>query len=110
MLAALPRLLDGYFINQSEDELRTRTAVVKELIESQLEQAQGSGSDAPRPILTGTDPIAASQYVTKALGSAESGYLHDKTQDVAQANVSVTIATSPQSAAGCRLRTRGTVA
>ena len=96
VLAALPRLLDGYFINQSEDELRTRTAVVKELIESQLEQAQGSGSDAPRPILSGTDPIAASQYVTKALGSAESGYLHDKTQDVAQANVSVTIATSPQ--------------
>jgi signal transduction histidine kinase len=98
VLAALPRLLDGYFINQSEDELRTRTSVVEQLVLTKLEQAQSAGGDTYHPILAGTDQLAGSEFVTKALGSTDSGFLHDLTQNVAQANVSVTIAPSPQQA------------
>ena len=36
VLAALPRLLDGYFVKQSEDELRTRTSVMKQLVYGRL--------------------------------------------------------------------------
>src|SRR6185436_11077936 len=68
----------------------------KELIQSQLQQAQAAGTNAPRPILEGTGSLHASDYVNSALGSTTGGYVHDKTQDVAQANVSVSIATSPQ--------------
>ena len=58
VLAALPRLLDGYFINQSEDELRTRTSVVEQLVLTKLEQAQSAGGDTYHPILAGTDQLA----------------------------------------------------
>ena len=92
VLAALPRLLDGYFINQSEDELRTRTGVMKVLVYNRLVQAQTAGVDAPRPILLLTEPMKASRFVEEALGTAEAGFLHDLTQNVAQANLTVTIA------------------
>jgi HAMP domain-containing protein len=95
VLAALPRLLDGYFINQSEDELRTRTGVMKVLVYNRLVQAQTAGVDAPRPILLQTDPMRASDFVTQALGTSDSGFLHDLTQNVAQANVTVSIAAAP---------------
>jgi two-component system sensor histidine kinase BaeS len=98
VLAALPRLLDGYFINQSEDDLRTRTGVMKTLVYQRLLQAQSAGVDAPRPILLATDPMRASDFVEEALGTANAGYLHDLTQSVAQANVTVTIASSAEQA------------
>jgi two-component system, OmpR family, sensor histidine kinase BaeS len=96
VLAALPRLLDGYFIKQSEDELRTRTGVMKVLVYTRLVQFQTVGVDAPHPILQVTQPVSASQFVTAALGTEGNGFLHDLTQNVAQANVSVTIASAPE--------------
>jgi signal transduction histidine kinase len=95
VLASLPRLLDGYFVQQAQEDLRTRTGVVSTFVGSRLVQYQGAGVDAPRPILQPTDPLTASAGVRQALGSPTEGFVRDLAADFAQANVRVTIATDP---------------
>jgi signal transduction histidine kinase len=93
VLASLPRLLDGYFAQQVQEDLRTRTSVMSVLIARELIQAQG-GADAPQPILHETQPPSASQAVRNALGTPEQGYVRELAQLIAQANVTITIADS----------------
>ena len=95
VLASLPRLLDGYFVQQSLDDLRTRTSVMETLVFNRLVQAQTAGVEAPRAILEPTEPLRASRYVREALGTPEAGYLRDLVERVARANVTVTIAEDP---------------
>jgi signal transduction histidine kinase len=92
---ALPRLLDGYFVQQAREDLLTRTGVMGTLVAKSLAQTQSAGVEAPRPILQPTTPLTASQAVVDALGTASQGFLRQAAQDVAQANVEVTIATDP---------------
>jgi len=93
VLATLPRLLDGYFVQQTQEDLRVRTGVMTQLVAIRLLQYQLAGVDAPRPILQRTDPPTASTGVHEALGTADSGFVRRLAQEVAQADVTITIAT-----------------
>ena len=95
VLASLPRLLDGYFQQQAQEDLRTRTGVMRLFVVNRLLQFQTAGNEAPRPILQPTDPLTASEAVSQALGSPEGGFIRQLAQEVAQANVTVTIAADP---------------
>src|SRR5690242_3411425 len=91
VFATLPRLLDGYFLDQAQQDLNRRTQQVGFFIALDIIRAS-SGSDAPRPILEG-DPLAATQAVQDALGTADKGNVLDLAQLVAQSNIHVQIAT-----------------
>ncbi|HEY7023400.1 MAG TPA: HAMP domain-containing sensor histidine kinase [Candidatus Limnocylindrales bacterium] len=91
VFATLPRLLDGYFLDQAQQDLNRRTQQVGFFIFLDIYRAS-SGSAAPRPILEG-DPLTAAQAVQDALGTSESGNVLDIAQLLAQANVHVQIAT-----------------
>ncbi|MDP8904682.1 MAG: HAMP domain-containing histidine kinase [Chloroflexota bacterium] len=95
VLASLPRLLDGYFVQQAVDDLRTRTSVMETLIYNRLVQYQLAGVDAPRPILLPTEPLSVSNTVRQALGTAQAGFIRDLAERVALANVTVTIGADP---------------
>jgi signal transduction histidine kinase len=95
VLASLPRLLDGYFAQQAQEDLRTRTGIMVLLLSDRLLRAQG-GDEAPRPILEATDPPSASEALREALGTADEGAVRELAQLVAQANVSITIAADPE--------------
>jgi signal transduction histidine kinase len=92
VLAALPRLLDGYFLEQERTNLDTRGEIMAFLIDLQLTQALGLNTGSPRPIILPTDPPSASDAVRAALGDAEAGTVKDLTDVVAKANVTITIA------------------
>jgi signal transduction histidine kinase len=92
VLASIPRLLDGYFAQQAQEDLRTRTGVMRLLVARELIQTQAASSGAPQPILHETEPLSASQAVRDAMGTPEQGYIRELAQLVAQANVTVTIA------------------
>ena len=94
VLATLPRLLDGYFVQQAREDLRLRTGVVRQIIVTRLLQYQLAGVEAPRPILEG-DPPRGSAGVREALGTADAGFVRGVALEIAQANVSVTIASDP---------------
>ena len=95
VLASLPRLLDGYFAQQAQEDLNTRTGVMVLLLSDRLLRAQG-GEDALAPILEGTNPPTASTAVREALGTPDAGYVRRLAQLVAQANVGITIAADPE--------------
>ncbi len=94
VLATLPRLLDGYFVQQAQEDLRLRTGVVRQLVVIQLLQYQLAGVEAPRPILEGDPPRAASG-VRAAFGEPSQGFVRRLAQEVAQANVTVILASDP---------------
>jgi signal transduction histidine kinase len=91
VLASLPRLLDGYFVQQAQEDLRLRSGVMIALVASRLAQYQTAGVEAPRPILQPTDPLTAAPGVVQALDT--DGVVREMARDVAQANVTVRIAT-----------------
>jgi signal transduction histidine kinase len=91
VFATLPRLLDGYFLDQAQQDLNRRTQQVGFFIALDIIRAS-SASDAPRPILDG-DPLAATQAVQDALGTPDKGNVLDLAQLFAQANIHVQIAT-----------------
>ncbi|MDQ3937417.1 MAG: HAMP domain-containing protein, partial [Chloroflexota bacterium] len=95
VLASLPRLLDGYFAQQAQEDLRTRAGVMGLFVVNRLLPLVASEREAPRPILLETDPPTASDDLRQALGTAQSGFVRRLAQDVAQANVTVTIAADP---------------
>ena len=92
VFATLPRLLDGYFLDQAQQDLNRRTNVAGTFLALALFNYQDSGGDAPRPILEG-DPLVASQGVKDTLGTAEQGRVLQMAQQIVQANVTVQIAT-----------------
>jgi len=92
MVATLPRLLDGYFAQQSTADLNRRAGVVKLFIGSRLFAYQSGSGGAPQAILQPTDPISASDGLKAVLGTPEDGLVAGLARDVAQANITVTIA------------------
>ncbi|HEY5489106.1 MAG TPA: hypothetical protein VIK00_04635, partial [Candidatus Limnocylindrales bacterium] len=67
VFATLPRLLDGYFLDQAQQDLNRNTQKAGFFVALEVLRYQGSGNDAPRPILEGAPPAAA-QGVQDALG------------------------------------------
>jgi signal transduction histidine kinase len=96
VLAALPRLLDGYFERQERTNLETRAAIIGTFLRVQLTQQLDLDSGNPRAILMATTPPTASPYLRQALGSSERGIVKTLTEVVALANVQITIADSQQ--------------
>ena len=92
MFATLPRLLDGYFAQQAREDLGRRTGEIRLLITGRLLQYQSAGVEAPRPILQPTEPLSVASGLRESLGTAEGGYVFELARDIAQANVTVTIA------------------
>jgi signal transduction histidine kinase len=95
VVATLPRLLDGYFAQQSTDDLQRRAGVMRQFVTVELLRYQTGSGEAPRPILAPTDPISASDGLRSVLGNPDSGFVRRLAQDVALANVTITIAVDP---------------
>jgi signal transduction histidine kinase len=92
MLASLPRLLDGYFEDQAEEDLERRTGEIRLLVARELLRYQTGGEEAPRPILQPTEPLTIAPGVRETLGTPESGFVRELAELIALANVTVTIA------------------
>ncbi len=92
VFATLPRLLDGYFLDQAQQDLNRRTNVTGLFVALALLNYQAPGGEAPKPIIEG-DPPSAAQGVQDALGTADDGRVLQIAQQIAQANVTVQIAT-----------------
>lgn len=94
VLAALPRLLDGFFQQQTQQDLERRASVANLLVIQELLRYQTGGGGAPRPILQPTEPLTVADGVREALGTAERGFL-PQLAILVEADVTVRIATSP---------------
>jgi signal transduction histidine kinase len=94
VLAALPRLLDGYFAQQERNNLETRTDILVTFLRVQLTQQLELEGEHPRAILMYTTPPTVSSHVARALGDVDSGFVQRLTDLFAQANVEITIADS----------------
>lgn len=92
VLTTLPRLLDGYFAQQSSADLTRRTNIVRSFVINKLFEYRSVGTDAPRPILQPTVPLTAADGLRAALGTADQGFLRGVAELSAQANITVTIA------------------
>jgi signal transduction histidine kinase len=92
MFATLPRLLDGYFVQQAREDLGRRSGEVRQIITSRLLLYQSAGVQAPRPILQPTEPLSVAPGLLDSFGTPESGYVFGLARDIAQANVTITIA------------------
>ncbi|CAN5851844.1 hypothetical protein BH24CHL6_BH24CHL6_12390 [soil metagenome] len=96
VLASLPRLLDGYFAQQASEDLRTRTNVMRQFVASELLRYRDREPETHLPILTETDPPAASEGVREALGTARAGFVRELAETMVQANVTITIGPDPE--------------
>ncbi len=94
VLATLPRLLDGFFEQQTREDLSRRASVASLLVTTELLRYQTGGGGAPRPILQPTEPLTVADGVRTALGGSEGGFLR-QLAILVEANVTVTIAPSP---------------
>ncbi len=92
VFATLPRLLDGYFLDQAQEDLNRNTQKAGFFVALEVLRYQGSGNDAHRPILEGA-PLTAAQGVQDALGTHDNGQVLKVAQLLAQANITVQIAT-----------------
>ena len=86
VLVSLPRLLEGFFLDQEEANLRTRADAVATLLADELSVVSGAGA---RPILLPDEPGVST---TLALGTAERGKVRELTDEIARADVTVTLA------------------
>jgi signal transduction histidine kinase len=91
VFATLPRLLDGYFLDQAQQDLNRNTQKAGFFVALELLTYQRSGNDAPRPILEGT-PLEVAQGAKDALGAADKGAVLEIAQLLAQSNITVQIA------------------
>jgi two-component system sensor histidine kinase BaeS len=94
VLATLPRLLDDYFLQQAKDDLNRRTGEIGIFVAQEIFRYQNAGG-APRPLLQPTDPPTIADGLRDTLGTADQGFVSTLAQDLAQANVTVTIAADP---------------
>ena len=94
VLATLPRLLDGFFEQQTRQDLNRRAGVASLLVTTELLRYQTGGGGAPRPILQPTEPLTVADGVRQTLGGPDEGFLQDLAR-VVEANVTVTIAEGP---------------
>lgn len=93
VFATLPRLLDGYFVDQARQDLTRRTNVTGFFVALEVLRYQAANGQAPRPILEGTDPPTVAEGVQAALGNAQQGRVLEFAQQLAQTDVTVSIAT-----------------
>src|SRR5204862_5308738 len=92
IFATLPRLLDGYFAQQSTEDLGRRAGEVQVFISQQLVQYQiPNPKQAAKPILLPTEPLTVAPGVSDALGNASDGFVLQLVQTIAQADVTITI-------------------
>ena len=87
VLFSLPRLLDGYFVQQERDNLQSRAQTLATLIGSELARAASEGPT--HPILVG----GAGTFTTGL--TLQEGYVQGLTEDIALADVTVQIAPAP---------------
>jgi signal transduction histidine kinase len=96
VLISLPRLLDDYFVQQEQKNLTSRAQTMSVLIQLQLSDQLGLGTQSPRPVLAPTTPLTVSEATTAALfAPPEPGFLPNLARYVAQADVLLTISESP---------------
>ena len=88
VLLSLPRLLEGFFLEQEQTILEARVESVTAILAGELAEVSGSG--AVPLILPGDDAPGASTQWT--LGDATGGSVRDLTEKVAQADVYVALA------------------
>jgi two-component system sensor histidine kinase BaeS len=86
---SLPRLLDGYFQQQSQDDLRLRAGEVRAFVVDKL--AEYAFSDPPQPILMPTDPPVIADNVRQEL--APDSKFVTQLLPIARANITISIAT-----------------
>lgn len=86
VLLSLPRLLEGFFLDQERANLRTRADAVATLLADELSVVAAGGA---RPILLPSEPGIST---TLALGDAERGKVRELTEEIARADVTVTLA------------------
>ena len=91
VLVSLPRLLEGFFLDQEQANLRTRAGAVATLLADELSVVSGAGA---RPILLPDEPGLST---TIALGDTEGGKVSELTEEIARADVTVRLA--PESGA-----------
>ena len=97
VFATLPRLLDGYFAQQSTDDLSLRAGQVRTFIVREIVSYKASsGGGTAQPILAPTDPISASDGLRAWLGTPDEGRVRELAQTIARADVRVRIAVDPQ--------------
>jgi signal transduction histidine kinase len=86
VLLSLPRLLEGFFLDQERANLRTRADAVATLLADELGVVSAGGA---RPILLPNEPGIST---TLALGNTERGKVRELTDEIARADVTVTLA------------------
>jgi signal transduction histidine kinase len=86
VLFSLPRLLEGFFLDQEQANLRTRADAVATLLADELAVVSGAGA---RPILLPDEPGIST---TLALGDSQGGKVRELTDEIARADVLVTLA------------------
>ncbi len=87
VLVSLPRLLEGFFLDQERANLPTRAESMATLIADELSTNVSSGGE--RPIILPTGEVGGS--TAWALGDADSGKVKELTGDIARADVSVAL-------------------
>jgi two-component system sensor histidine kinase MtrB len=97
VLVSLPRLLEGFFLDQEQANLRTRADAVAALLADELSVVSGGGA---RPILLPGEPGISTLL---ALGSSEGGKVRELTEEIARADVAVTLAAEAGGPAAFRL-------
>ena len=92
VFATLPRLLDGYFLDQAQQDLNRRTNVAGLFVALAVLNYQGSGGQTPKPILEG-DPPPPRPVSRPRWARPRKATCSRSPQQIAQANVMVSIAT-----------------
>ncbi len=90
VLVSLPRLLEGFFLDQERANLQTRAESVATLIAGELSTSVSSGG--ARPIILPTQETGGS--TDWALGDVHSGTVQELTGEIARADVRVSLAPS----------------
>ncbi len=93
VLTTLPRLLDNYFREQDTESLQARADAVVRLVGGQLQLYQTIDTLITHPILMPVTNLP-SDTVTRALGTPAGGFVHNITDQIAEADVVITIAAS----------------
>jgi signal transduction histidine kinase len=98
VLLSLPRLLEGFFLDQERANLRTRADAVATLLADELVVVSNAGA---RPILLPDEPGIST---TLALGNAAGGKVRELTDEIARADVTVTLAAAAGSEPAWQLK------
>jgi signal transduction histidine kinase len=98
VLAALPRLLDGYFAQQEQRNLESRANAMRPLLILQLQSQLGHGTAQARPIVLLTDPPRINPQAAAALGQPDdpNGFVRRLANVIALSNVELIVSLAPE--------------